>query len=157
MASEILSYGQVSLSLRNLASIVSSALELSLPPPEYGNIYDLAPKLPDGISDWKYFEPIGIGHFDEDGYCPFDEHDCCPSGRNVQLRRLDEYEYNGRFFGIIIDDEEGSGERLERKQTICRSSNFLVMRGCLEYLCIWLDPSLPQRIAFMDSTTSMSL
>jgi len=31
------------------------------------------------------------------------------------------------------------------------------MRGCLEYLRAWLDPSLPSRVAFMDSTLSLSL
>jgi hypothetical protein len=58
MATEILSYGQVSLSLGNLASIVSSALELTLPPPGYRDIYDFAPKLSDGVSDWEFFDWI---------------------------------------------------------------------------------------------------
>ena len=110
MAFEILSYGQCSLSLQNLVSIVSSVLQLNLPPPEYGDIYDLAPKLLDGVSDWKYFDAIRIRHFDEDGYCPVDKHGHCPSGRNVVVRHLDEYEYYGQFFAIIIDDEGRSGE-----------------------------------------------
>ena len=161
MAHEILSYGQVSLSFQDLASIVSSALELTLPPPEYRHIYDLAPKLLDGISDWKYFDPIGIGHFDEDGYCLVDENGFCPPGADVEVRRLDEYSSYGRFHAIIVDDGE-SGERSERKPTFCRSTktdscNFFVMRGCLEYLRVWLDPSLPQRVASMDSTPSMNL
>lgn len=67
IASEILSYGQVSLSLQNLASIVSSALKLTLPPPEHRHVYDFAPKLPDGVSDLEYFDFIDIGYFDEDG------------------------------------------------------------------------------------------
>ena len=161
MASEILTYGQVSLDLQNLASIVSSALELTLPPPEYRDVYDLAPKLPDGVSDWKYFYPIGIGHFDEDGSCPVDEHGRCLSGRYVEMRRLDQYDAYGWFYGVIVDDEGGA--RSEEKTTICRSGkavincNFFVMDGCLEYLRAWLDPSLPSRVAFMDSAPSLNL
>ena len=124
--------------------------------------YDLAPKLPDGVSDWEYFYPIGIGHFDEDGHCPVDEHGRCPSGRYVQMRRLDHYDSYGRFYGVIVVDDEG-GTRLEWKKTFCRSSrrvvncNFFVMHGCLEYLRAWLDPSLPSRVAFMNSEPSLNL
>lgn len=163
MASEILTYGQVSLNLnlQHLAAIVSSALELTLPPPEYRGVYDLAPKLPDGVSDWEYFYPIGIGHFDDDGYCPVDKHGRCPSGRYVQMRRLDHYNTYGRFYGVIVDD--GGGARLERKKTFCRSSktvvnfNFFVTHGCLEYLRAWLDPSLPSRVAFVNSVPLLNL
>ena len=168
MASEILTYGQVSMDLQNLTSIVSSALELTLPPPEDRTAtycdYDHCPKLPDGVSDWEYFYPIGIGHFDEDGCCPVDEDGRCPSGRYVQMRRIDEYNSYGRFYGVIVDDE--GEERSEWKTTYCSlgsiengmsRGNFFVLRGCLEYLRAWLDPSLPSRVAFMDSAPSMSL
>ena len=134
-----------------------------MPPPGYRHIHNLAPKLPDGVSDWKYFDPIGIRHFDENGCCPFDENGHCPSGRDVQLRRLDQYNSYGRYYAIIVDDEGGSGERSEEKLSICRSSktaidcNFFVGRGCLAYLRVWLDPCLPQRVAFMDSAPSMNL
>ena len=125
--------------------------------------YDFAPKLPDGVSDWEHFDAIAIGHFDEDGYCPVDEDGLCPSGRYVEMRRLDQYNSNGQFYGVIVDDE---GEpRSEWKRTYCGlrtietviSGNFFVMRGCLEYLRAWLDPSLPSRVAFMDSAPSLSL
>jgi hypothetical protein len=59
------------------------------------------------FSDWKYIDPVGIGHFDKDGYCS--------SGRDVQMRRLYHYAYDGLFYGIIADDEGGSGERSELK------------------------------------------
>jgi hypothetical protein len=159
MASEILAYGQVSLDLHNLASIVSSALELTLPPPERNrHAYDLAPKLPDGVSDWEYFDPIGIGHFDEDGDCPVDEHGRCPSGRYVQIRRLDHYNSYGRFYGVI---DEGGAILNQISRTYCGpeiiNCNLFVMRGCLEYLRAWFDPSLPSRVAFMDSAPSLSL
>lgn len=159
MASEILTYGQVSLDLQNLASILSSALEFTLLPLR---VYGPAPKLPGGVSDWEYFTPIGIGHFEEDGYSPVDEHGRCPSGRYVQIRRLVHYESHGRFYGVIVVDEGGA--RLKRKKSFCRSfetvinnCNLFVMHGCLEYLRAWLDPSLPSRVAFMDSTPSLSL
>ena len=166
MASEILSYGQVSFSLEDLTSIVSSALELTLPPPEYRDIYDFAPKLPDGISDGIYFDCVAIGHFDEDGECPSDIHDCCYSGRDIEVRHIDHYDYNGRFYGIVVDDpdaEDGSRVRIIDGLTYCKvretpiNFNFFVMRRCLEYLRAWLDPSLPPRVAFLDSTPSMSL
>ncbi|KDR71489.1 hypothetical protein GALMADRAFT_787374 [Galerina marginata CBS 339.88] len=163
MASEILSYGDVphDLTLQDLASIVLSALE-------HGSTYDLDPKLPDGISDWVYFDPVGIGHFDESegGCCPVDERGRCPDGRGVEVRRLDQYNGYGRFYGVLVDDAEREGGlRSEWKNSICRSSgsvvncNFFVMRGCLEYLRVWLDPSgsLPPRVAFMDSAPLMSL
>jgi hypothetical protein len=164
MASEILSYRQVSLSLKNITSIVSSALELTLPP--HGGLYDYTPKLPDGFSDWKYFDCIAIGHFDEDGQCPVDEHGRYPSGRDVQVRRVSQYDGYGWFYDIVIDDpdaKDGRGVRTEGQTSVCRSSgthlnyNLFVMRGCLEYLRTWLDPSLPPRVAFLDSAPSMSL
>ncbi|KDR71955.1 hypothetical protein GALMADRAFT_253241, partial [Galerina marginata CBS 339.88] len=164
MASEILSYGQVSLSLQDVASIVSNALELTLPPPEHKYVYDLAPKLPEGVSDWEYFDCIGIGHFNANGFCPIDEDGRSPSGRDVEVRRLDQYDAYGWFYGVLVDDEEGTGMRSEQMCTVCRANtavpncNSFVLRGCLEYLRhYWLDPSLPPRVAFMETSPSMNL
>ena len=60
-------------------------------PLQYRDAYDLAPKLSERVSDWEYSSGIGIGHFDEDGYCPVDESSRCLSGRYVQTQRLDSY------------------------------------------------------------------
>jgi hypothetical protein len=156
MASEVISYGEITLSLEDLASIILNALEMSLPPPKYrlGGLVTL--KLPDGVSDWKYFRPIAIGHF-EDGACPVDERGRCPSGRDVQIRRPTQHYGNGDFLAYFVEDE-GGGERKVEEATWCSTGcNLYVLQGCLEYLRVWLDPSLPQRVAFMDSAPSMSL
>jgi hypothetical protein len=174
MASEILSYNHVSLSLENLTSIVSSALELTLPPREDRRMYDRAPNFPDGVSGWEYFDCLGIGYFDGYGHCPRDdqsrrplhphEERRWPSGSNVQVRRINEYDSNGYFYGVKVDDrdaQDGSGVRTEDKISYCGtgvvSCNFFIVRGCFEYLCAWLDPSLSQRVAFLDSAPSMTL
>ena len=171
MASEILSYEHVSLSLENLTAIVSNALQLTLPPREVRDVYDRAPNMPDGVSDWGDFGIIGIGHFDENGHCchgshwPRElEHSCSPSGRDVQVRRLDEYIDYGIFDGVVVDDpdaKDGSGLRTMKVPSSCGSTggycNFFVKRSCLEYLRAWLDRSLPQRVAFLDSAPSMAL
>ena len=163
MASEILSYKQVYLSLEDLTSIISSALELTLPPEDYF-LYDRALNFPDGFSDWEYFDCVGIGHF-EDQYkgCFIDGRGgVCPSGRDVQVRRINQYDHYGYFYGVIVDDpdaQDGSGVRTEDEASFCGVLNcsFFIMRGCLEYLRAWLDPSLPQRLAFLDSAPSMTL
>jgi hypothetical protein len=163
MASEIRSYQQSSLNLEELTSIVSDALQLTLPPRA---IFDRAPNLPVGISDWEYFHCIAIGHFDQpaDGSAYADENGRSPSGRNVQIRRVSQYEYHGKFFSILVDDPDapdGSGLREEDDYTYlgtaANNCNFFVIRGCLEYLRAWLDPTLPERVAFMDSAPSMTL
>ncbi|KAF8801727.1 hypothetical protein BYT27DRAFT_7197720 [Phlegmacium glaucopus] len=148
MASEVISW--------DLASIILNALEMTLPPPEDRGIQD-ALKLPDGVLDWEYFHPIAIEHFDEDGVCPVDERSRYPSGRDVQIRRLTEYYGHGGFLAYFVEDE-GGGERTVEEATWCSPGcSLFVLQGCLEYLRVWLDPSLPQRVAFMDSTPSMSL
>ncbi|KDR71471.1 hypothetical protein GALMADRAFT_253776 [Galerina marginata CBS 339.88] len=169
MASEILSYDQVSpqLTLQDLASILSSALKLASRPLECWTVNDLASKLPVGISDWDYFNPVGIGHFDasEGGVRPIDEHGRCPSGRSVEVRRLGEYSGDGRFDTVLIvdydDDEAWVRQRTEWRYSLCSvaNCNLFIMGGCLEYLRAWLDPSgsLPPRVAFMENAPSMSL
>lgn len=154
MASEIISYGEISLSLEDLASIILNTLEMTLPPPEDRGIQD-ALKLPDGVSDWEYFHPIAIGHFDPP--LLFEKRGDHPSGRDIQIRRLTEYDGYGKFLAHIVKDE-GGGERTVEDSTMCSPDrNVFVLKGCLEYLRVWLDPSLPQRVAFMDSAPSMSL
>ncbi|KDR67001.1 hypothetical protein GALMADRAFT_216689 [Galerina marginata CBS 339.88] len=130
---------------------------------EHKYVYGLTRELPEGISDWEYFDCIGIGHFNVNGFCPIDEDGRSPSGRDVEIRRLDQYDAYGWFYGVLVDNEEGTGMRSEQMCTVCRANtavpncNFFVMRGCLEYLRHWLDPSLPPRVAFMETSPSMSL
>jgi hypothetical protein len=133
-----------------------NALEMTLPLPEDRGIQD-ALRLPDGVSDWEYFHPIAIGHFGDDGICPVDERGRYPSGRDVQIRRFKEYYGNEVFLSFFVEDG-GGGERTVEEATLCSTGcNLFVLQGCLEYLRVWLDPSLPQRVAFMDSAPSMSL
>lgn len=157
IALEIMKDGQVSLDHDELTSIVSEALRLTLPPADSPEIYDLAPKLPEGISDWINFTPIGIGYFDQiGGRCMSlrDENGQYPSGRNVEIRRLAEYDGYGYFNAVIEDDEEVPKQSCCSPLTDC---SFFVLRGPLEYLRAWLNPALPPRVAFMDSAPSMTL
>lgn len=160
MASEIVSYGEVSLSLAELTYILSSALTLTLPPPERPWNYNLAPKLPDGISDWEDDAVIGIGYFDQEGHLgPIEVNGRCRSGIDVETRRLGDFDGYGYFYAFVIEDEDEE-EREESWYTCCSSVcgwPFFVLRTCLEYLRVWLDPHLPPRIAFMDSAPTMSL
>jgi hypothetical protein len=167
MASEILSYdpGRVSLSLEDLTSIVSNALQLTLPPVDTEWLYDRAPNFPEDISDENYEDTtIGIGHFNEGGICEPDEHGRYPSGRDIQVRRITDYSGNGAFWTVVVDDpdaKDGSGVRNELELSYCGLANTIcnlcVCPGCLKRLRAWLDPSLPQRAAFLDHAPSMSL
>lgn len=163
MALEILSYDVCSLDFDELTSILSSALSLTLSPPEGGLTDNPVHKLPDGIFKWEDDGVLGIAYWDRDQILDLDPlmvNDRCRSGLGVETRLLGGHDGYGYFYSIIVGGEDGEEKGWVDRFTCCSDNRgwpFFVLRTCFQYLSVWLDPHLPPRIAFKDSAPTMSL